>query len=169
MTIGPYYIHLDLVLQGFILTVMLVGLLITPILPGLLIIWAAALVYGLIAGFGVLGWVMFVLITILMIVGSVLDNVLMGASAYKEGAPWWVILLALIATVAGGFFIPLPIIGGVSAGLATLFLVEWIRRKNAHQAWTSVKAMLAGWSWAALFRSIIALVMIVLWVIWAWV
>lgn len=168
MTIGPYYIHLDLVLRGFTLGLMLVGLLVTPILPGLFIIWAAALAYGLIAGFGGLGWVMFALITILMIIGSLSDNILMGASAYKEGARWWAILLALVAAIVGGFLIPIPIVGNILAALATLFLIEWYRRKEAHQAWLAVRAMLTGWGWAALFRIIMALVMIALWVIWAW-
>lgn len=168
MTIGPYHLNLDLVLQGITLGIMLVGLIVTPILPGLFIIWVAALVYGLIAGFGVLGWVMFALITILMVIGSLLDNILMGASAYKEGARWWAILLALVAAIFGGFIIPIPIVGNILAALATIFLIEWYRRKEAYQAWLAVRAMLTGWGWAAIFRLIIALVMIALWVIWAW-
>ena len=95
MTIGPYFIDIDLIIKGITLTAMLVGLLVIPILPGLVIIWVAALGYGLAAGFGVLGWIMFAIITVLMLVGSIVDNVLMGTSAHKEGAPWWVILLAM--------------------------------------------------------------------------
>ncbi len=74
---------------------MLVGLLVIPILPGLVIIWVAALGYGLAAGFGTLGWIMFAILTVLMLAGSIVDNILMGTSAHKEGAPWWVILLAM--------------------------------------------------------------------------
>jgi uncharacterized protein YqgC (DUF456 family) len=70
----------DVLLKTLTLTVMVIGLfgLAVPIVPGLVIMWLGALGYGLFAGFGVLGWIMFALITILMIVGSVVDNILMG-------------------------------------------------------------------------------------------
>jgi hypothetical protein len=62
----------DVLLKTLTLTVMLVGLfgLAVPIVPGLVIMWLGALGYGLFAGFGVLGWIMFALITILMIAGA---------------------------------------------------------------------------------------------------
>jgi uncharacterized protein len=168
MTIGPYFIDVDLIIKGLALSAMLVGLLVIPILPGLVIIWVAALGYGLAAGFGVLGWIMFALITLLMLAGSILDNVLMGTSAHKEGAPWWVILLAMVAAIIGSFLVPIPIIGGILAALLTLFAIEWIRRKDWRKALASIKGMLIGWGWAFVFRFIIGLIMIGLWLIWAW-
>jgi uncharacterized protein len=169
MTIGPYFIDVVLILKAIVLAVMLVGLLVVPILPGLVIIWVAALGYGLAAGFSVLGWIMFALITALMLAGSILDNILMGTSAHKEGAPWWVILLAMVAAIIGSFVIPIPIIGGILAALLTLFAIEWIRRKDWRKSLASIKGMLIGWGWAFVFRFIIGLVMIGLWLIWAWV
>jgi hypothetical protein len=159
----------DLVTRVFVLLAMLGGLFSLPILPGHVIIWAAALIYGMVAGFGTLGWVMFVLITVVMIGGTVVDNILMGTQAHKEGAPWWVILLALLAAIVGTFAIPIPIIGGVLAGLLTLFLVEWLRRKDWRQALNSMKGMLVGWGWAFVIRFIMGMIMIGLWLIWAWV
>jgi uncharacterized protein YqgC (DUF456 family) len=169
MTIGPYFIDAALIFKSIILAVMLVGLLVIPILPGLVIIWVAALGYGLAAGFGVLGWIMFALITVLMLAGSILDNILMGTSAHKEGAPWWVILLAMVAAIIGSFLIPIPIIGGILAALLTLFAIEWIRRKDWRKALASIKGMLIGWGWAFVFRFIIGMIMIGLWLIWAWI
>ncbi len=104
MQIGPYFLNTDLLLRGVVMVIMLVGMIIVPILPGLALIWVGALVFGLIDGFGVLGWIMFALITVLMVGGSILDNVLMGTKAHKEGAPWWVILLALVAAIIGNIF-----------------------------------------------------------------
>lgn len=150
------------------LVIMILGLLVVPIFPGLTIIWVAALGYGLAAGFSTLGWIMFAIITVLMIVGSVVDNILMGAKAHKEGAPWWVILIALIVMIVGTFVIPIPIIGGILAGLLTLFLIEWLRRKDWRKALASIKGMLIGWGWAFVFRFIMGIIMIVLWLIWAW-
>ncbi len=169
MPIGPYFINVDVIIKGITLTGMLIGLLVIPILPGLVIIWVAALGYGLAAGFGVLGWVMFALITLLMLVGSVVDNILMGTSAHKEGAPWWVILLALLAAILGSFLIPVPILGGILAALLTLFGIEWLRRKDWRKALASIKGMMIGWGWAFVIRFIIGMVMIGLWLIWAWV
>jgi uncharacterized protein YqgC (DUF456 family) len=169
MPIGPYFINVDVIIKGITLTGMLVGLLVIPILPGLTIIWVAALGYGLAAGFGVLGWVMFALITLLMLVGSVVDNILMGTSAHKEGASWWVILLAMLAAILGSFLIPIPILGGILAALLTLFGIEWLRRKDWRKALASIKGMMIGWGWAFVIRFIIGMVMIGLWLIWAWV
>ncbi len=166
MTIGNYYLDLELILRGLVLAVMIVGLIVVPILPGLVIIWVAALGYGLIHGFGVLGWVMISLITVLMLAGSILDNVLMGASAHQKGAPWWVILIAMVAAIAANFL--LPIIGGILGGLLVLFLIEWLRLKDWRSALTSMRGMLVGWGWAFVFRFIIGLIMIGLWLIWAW-
>ncbi len=169
MTIGPYVINLDLIIKIFTLAAMVVGLLVLPLLPGLVIIWVAALGYGLVAGFGTLGWIMFALITVLMLGGSIIDNILMGTSAHKEGAPWWVVLLATLAAILGSILIPLPILGGILAGLLTLFGIEWLRQKDWRKALLSMKGMLIGWGWAFVIRFITGMVMIGLWLIWAWV
>jgi uncharacterized protein YqgC (DUF456 family) len=168
MQIGPYTIEIEQVARGIAIVMMAVGLLVIPILPGLVIIWVAALGYGIAAGFGALGWSMFTLISLLMVGGSVLDNVLMGAKAHKEGAPWWVVLIALVSVILGNFIIPIPIIGGILAALLVLFLIEWLRLKDARKALSSMRGMLVGCGWAVVFRVIIGLVMIGVWLIWAW-
>jgi uncharacterized protein YqgC (DUF456 family) len=168
MQFGPYTIEVEQIARGIAIVMMAVGLLVIPILPGLVIIWVSALGYGIAAGFGVLGWVMFALITVLMLAGSILDNVLMGAKAHKEGAPWWVVLIALASAIIGSIVIPIPIIGGILAALLVLFLIQWIRLKDSRKALVSMRGMLVGCGWAAVFRVIIGLVMIGLWLIWAW-
>jgi len=166
MQIGPFYIDIEQAARGIAIVMMVVGLLVIPILPGLVIIWVSALGYGIAAGFGLLGWILFAVITVLMLAGSILDNVLMGTQAHKEGATWWAVLIALVAAIAGNF--ALPIIGGILAALLALFLTEWIHRKDWRKALTAMKGMLVGCGWAAVFRVIIGLVMIGLWLIWAW-
>lgn len=162
--------YLDSFVEWLALAVMLFGLLglLIPILPGLLIIWAASLGYGLYAGFGVSGWIIFALQTVLMLVGSFVDNILMGGRAYKEGAAWWSILLALVAALIGQFVVPLPIIGGVLLAILVLFLTEWLRRRNPKEGWKAVRGLLTGCGWAVGIRFIIGVVMIGLWMLWAW-
>ncbi len=169
MAIGPYSIDVALLVKSITLTIMLAGLLVLPLLPGLIIIWVAALGYGLVAGFGEPGWIMFAIITVLMVSSMVLDNVVMGAVAHKEGAPWWAVLLVLVAAFVGSFVIPVPVVGGILAALATLFVIEWLRRKDWHKALDSLKGMLIGWGWTFVIRFIIGMIMIGLWLVWAWV
>ena len=129
----------------------------------------AALGYGLAAGFGTLGWIIFAIVTVFMLAGSVVDNILMSTSAHKEGAPWWVTLLAMAAGILGSVFIPVPILGGILAALLTLFGIEWLRRKDWRKALASLKGMMIGCGWAFVIRFIVGVIMIGLWAIWAWV
>jgi len=70
---------LELLVNLLILLGMLVTLcgLIVPVFPGLIVIWLLALLYGIINGFGTLGAVLFIIITVLAILGEVSDNLLM--------------------------------------------------------------------------------------------
>lgn len=149
------------------LGVMLFGLaaiVFLPVLPGLVIIWLAALVYGVVTGFTTTGIVVSVIITALMLFGSIVDNLLMGTSAGKAGSPWWAITLALIAGVAGSIFFP-PF-GGLIASLVVLFVVEVIRLRDWRKALTSTRGMALGCGWAVLARVGLGVVMIGLWALW---
>ena len=159
---------LQISIEVLTLTFMLFGLfgLVIPIMPGLVIIWVAALGYGIAAGFGALGWIMFAIITLLMIAGSFIDNVLMGTQARQSGASWVSIAAALVFGLAGNFV--LPVIGGLIAALLALFVAEWIRRKNWRESLKSVGGMAWGCGWAFMIRFIMGVVMIGLWLIWAW-
>jgi uncharacterized protein YqgC (DUF456 family) len=147
---------------------MLVGLfgLIVPIFPGNVVMWLAALVYGLVFGFGRLGAIMFTIITLLMLVAVSADNVLMGAKAREKGASWGSIILALIAGVVGTMVFP-PI-GGLIAAPLVLYLMELQRLGDAEEAKSVVKALLTGWGLAFIVRFGIGVVMFGLWGIWAY-
>lgn len=151
------------ILRVFVALIMFLGLfgLIIPIVPGLTIIWLAALVYGLAAGFN--GWI-FGGMTVLMIVGNIADNFIMGAKAHEKGASWLAILLSLLVGVVGSIL--LTPIGGLIAALATLFLVEWRRLKDKKIALNSMKNMVIGLGWSVLVRYGIGVVMVGLWVLW---
>lgn len=155
-----------LLLKLITLLAMGMGLLALVFLPGLVIIWAAALGYGLAAGFGTLGWILFALITLLMLVGLVIGEVMAARRTHQAGVPWWVVLVALVAAIAGNF--ALPILGGILAAVAALFLIEWIRRRDWRKALLSMQGLLIGWGWGFVIRFIMGLVMIGLWMIWAW-
>jgi uncharacterized protein YqgC (DUF456 family) len=158
---------LDLALfQAVILAVMLFGLvgLATTIIPGLVIIWVAALVYALVTGFGWLSGILFGVMTVLMIGGSLVDNYFMGASARKTGASWWAIGVAMAAGLVGS--IVFPPFGGLIAALLGLFVVEFIRLRDWRQAFTSTKSMAVGCGWSVVVRLGVGMVMILLWLVW---
>ena len=157
----------SILFNALILGVMFIGLagLVLPIFPGLVVIWLATLGYGMLAGFGTLGWIMFALITVLMIVGSVVDNVLMGKKAHDSGAAWFSVLLALLFGLIGNFIF--PILGGFIGALLALFIAEWIRRRNWRDAASATRGWATGCGWAVAIRFLMGLVMIGLWLIWA--
>jgi uncharacterized protein YqgC (DUF456 family) len=159
---------LESIIFGMTILIMLVGLfgLVIPIFPGNVVIWVAALIFGLLTGFGTLGVWMFVLLTVLMLAAVLADNVLMGAKARAGGAAWSSIILALLAGVVGTFVFP-PI-GGLIAAPLVLFLMEFSRLRDSARATRVVRELLFGWGLAFVVRFGIGLVMIGLWAIWVY-
>jgi hypothetical protein len=156
------------ILQVLVFSVMVFGLLslITQIIPGLTIIWLAALFYGFATGFTWLGIILIVLISGLMVLGGLMDEILMGARAHKSGARWWAIILAILAGVWGS--LTFPPFGGLVIALVALFTLEMLRLNDWRKAAYSAKEMAIGCGHAFFARFGIGLVMILLWGIWVW-
>jgi uncharacterized protein YqgC (DUF456 family) len=149
--------------------IMLVGLfgLLIPLFPGIVVMWLAALGYGVVTGFSsTLGIVLFVIITLLMLAGTLADNVLMGAGARQAGASWLSIGAALAAGVVGTLLVP-PI-GGLVAAPAAVLLVEYWRSKDWQQAVLALQGLARGWGLSFFARFGIGAVMMVLWWLWVW-
>lgn len=140
--------------------------LIIPVFPGLVINWLAVLIYGLVSGFGVKGWIIFGLITILMIAGNVSDNIMMGRKARESGAAWLSIGTGYAASLILSLF--LSPVAGLAAAPAGVFLVEYIRRKDWREALRVAWSLMVGWGWSIGIRITIGALMIGLWMIWAW-
>ena len=164
---------LQIALQTFTLFVLFVGLLglIVPIFPGLTIMWLGTLLYALIqnsAG-NMTGWdwFLFGLITLLMIVGNIADNLIIARKMRDKYIPWSSILFAFAASIIASIFFT-PLIGLVAAPVG-LFLAESRRLKNRDAAVDSTKAYMIGWGWAFGLRFLIGILMIGLWMLWAWV
>lgn len=164
---------LEIALQTFTLFVLFIGLLglIMPIFPGLTIMWLGTLVYALIQNSvgNMTGWdwFLFVLITLFMIVGNIADNLIIARKMRDKYIPWSSILFAFAASIIVSIFFT-PLIGLVAAPLG-LFLAESRRLKNRDAAIDSTKTYMIGWGWAFGARFLIGLMMIGLWMLWAWV
>lgn len=156
------------IVQGLVLFMMILGLisLLLLIFPGLTIIWISALAYGLLTGFTTLSGILFVLITALMLVGNMTDQLVMGTKAKHSGASWLSIFLSTGAAFI--FSILFPPFGGIIAALIVLMTMEILRLKDWRKAAQSSKEMAFGFISAIAIRFGIGIFMIGIWIIWVW-
>jgi hypothetical protein len=153
----------------FVLIVGLLGLLI-PVFPALVVMWLATLIYALIENTAGrmtwVGWTLFALITVLMLFGSVIDNIIIAQKMRGQSIPWSSIGLAFLAGIlASIFFTPFV---GMAASPLSLFGVEYLRLRDRKLAFTSAKTYMIAWGWsfAAVFG--VGVLMILLWLLWVW-
>lgn len=163
----------QVVVETLTLLALIIGLLglIVPVFPGLVIMWLGTLLYALIqnAAGKMTGWdwFLFGIITVLMIAGSIVDNLIIAYRMRDKYVPWSSILFAFAAGIIASIFFT-PLIGLVAAPLG-LFLAESRRLKNRDAALATTKAYMIGWSWAFAVRFLIGLAIIGFWILWAWV
>ena len=168
-----FELFLQVVLETLTLFALIVGLLglIVPVFPGLVVMWLGTVVYAILqnAAGNMTGWkwVIFGIITLLMISGSIVDNLIIAYKMRDKYIPWSSILFAFAAGIIASIFFT-PLIGLVAAPVG-LFLAESRRLKDRDAAVDSTKAYMIGWGWAFGVRFFIGLVMIGFWMIWAWV
>ena len=159
---------MDVVLHITILVIMTAGLmsLITFVIPGLTVIWICALVYALITGFNLTATIALIVMTILMLFGNFVDQLVMGARARKNGATWVGIGASMLAAFV--FSILFPPFGGLVAAMIVLMGFEFYRLRDWKQAADSSKDLAAGCFSALLLRFLIGMVMIGIWFVWLW-
>ena len=168
-----FQLFLQVILNGLTLFALIFGLLglIVPVFPGLVVMWLGTMVYAVIqnAAGNMTGWkwVIFGIITVLMITGSIADNLIIARKMRDKYVPWSSILWAFAAGIVASLFFT-PLIGLVAAPVG-LFLAESSRLKDRDAAVESTKAYMIGWGWAFGARFMIGLVMIAFWMLWAWV
>lgn len=162
-------LDLNLLKAVQIITLIVMGLglasLATLIIPGLSVIWLAALAYLLFTGISWASGLCFALITALMIFGSFVDQLLMGARAKHSGASWLAVGVSAFATLVGAILFP-PF-GGIFLGLIAIFAVEIIRIRDLKRAALSTRELAVGCGLAFFARFGLGLVMIAVWLLWA--
>jgi uncharacterized protein YqgC (DUF456 family) len=160
----------EVLLQTITLFVLLVGLLglLIPVFPALVVMWMATFIYALIENsFGRMTWIqwaLFGLITILMLAGSVIDNIIIARKMRGQSIPWSSIGMAFLAGILASIFLT-PLIG-MAASPLSLFGMEYIRLRDRRLAFISAKTYMIAWGWsfAAVFG--IGILMIVVWLLW---
>lgn len=158
------------VLTLFVLLVGLIGL-IVPIFPGLTVMWLATLVYAFLQSAAqrmtFWDWVLFAIITLLMIAGNIVDNIIIARKMRDKFVPWGSIILAFTASLIASLFLT-PLVGLLVAPL-TLFGLEYHRLRDKTAAIESTKAYMIGWGWSFAARFGIGVLILGSWMLWAWV
>lgn len=170
MPTDPYFWD-EVILQTLTLFVLLVGWagLIIPVFPGLIVMWLATILYALIEnGAGRMAWIdwlIFGAITVLMVVGNVIDNIIIARKMRGRSIPWTSIFLAFAAGLVASAFLT-PLVGLVASPLA-LFATESIRLHDRRLGFASARAYMVAWGWS--FAAVFAIggIMIGLWILWA--
>ncbi len=151
----------------FVLLVGLIGLII-PIFPGITVMWLATLVYALLQSAAqrmtFWDWVLFAIITLLMIAGNIVDNIIIARKMRDKFVPWSSILLAFAASLIASLFLT-PIVGLASAPLA-LFGLEYYRLRDKTAAIESTKAYMVGWGWSFAARFGIGVLILGSWMLY---
>jgi len=97
-----------------------------PFIPGPFLLWAIALIYGFLTSFSQLTPFAFIIITLLMIIGSTTDlwTPLLGMRA--RGTSLGGILAGIVGAFLGTVIIPLPIVGTLVGAALGAITVEYL-------------------------------------------
>lgn len=151
------------VVVGVAIAVGIVGT-IAPVLPGLWLIWAACLVYGLIAGFGTVGWIAMGVITVIATGATAAGFVLPQRGATGAGVSPLGQVLAFILAIAGFFIVPVV---GAPIGFALGILVAALAQsRRLGPAWTMTLSTLKSMLLASGVQLAGGLAMALVWVGW---
>ena len=169
---SDFLLWFQVILQTLTLFFLLVGLigLIIPVFPGLTVMWLAALIYALIqSASGLMGWVdwlLFAIITLLMIGGNIVDNLIIASKMRGHEIPWRSIILCYIVGILVSLILT-PLAGLIASPLSLLGL-EYLRLRDKKLAFESAKVFMIGWGAAFAARLGVGILMIIFWMLWAW-
>jgi uncharacterized protein YqgC (DUF456 family) len=121
-------------LVGLAIIVGLVGI-IVPVLPGTSLILAAVLVWSITHGTAA-AWVVFAVVTTLLVAGGIVKYALPGRGLKAAGVPNRTILLGTALGVVGFFVV--PVVGLFLGFVLGVYLAE-LQRLGGEDAWPSTK------------------------------
>lgn len=151
---------------ALVAAVMVVGLVgtVVPVMPGLAVVWGAGLVYGLIAGFGTVGTVAFVVMTLLAVAGTIATYVLPHRGGKTRGAPASSMLAGVVGALVG--VVVIPVLGLPIGAVTGVWLAETARLGDARKAWQVTVGVILGFGLGMLVEFSLGVLMIGCWVGW---
>ena len=132
---------------------------IIPGMPGPPVVFAGALVYGLLTGFAEMGWVMLLVLGLLAAVSQLLDYLASAYGAKKFGGSAWGIWGSLVGGLIGFLIFTIPgMIIGLFAGAVLMEL--WKGKKDTRAALKVGGGSLLGFMGGMLMKVVFSLLMI---------
>lgn len=125
------------IVVGLAILVGIIGI-VLPVLPGTMLILAAVLVWAVATASGA-GWLVFSVVTVLLVTGTVVKYLIPGRSLRTSGVPSRTLALGAVLAIVGFFVI--PVVGLVVGFVAGVYAAERLRL-GADRAWPSTKAAL---------------------------
>lgn len=149
-------------LVGLVILVGLAGI-VVPLLPGSMLILGAVLVWTVMEGSRT-AWMVFALVTTLLVVGAVVKYVVPGRGLKSSGVPTRSITIGGILGIVGFFVV--PVVGLVIGFLLGVYLSE-TRRVGRNLAWPSTVAAVKAVGLSVLVELVAALFATGVWVVGA--
>lgn len=137
---------------------------IVPVLPGLVLVWAALVFYGVLVGFGWVGWTVLGISTALLGLGTYLNVRIPQKEAATTGLTVGGQVVALALAVVGFFVV--PVVGLPLGFVLGVFLVRLRATRDGAAAWRSTLAILRSLLKASAVQAACGLAMGTLWLGW---
>ncbi len=158
----------SLLLGGLGFALLFLGLVgaVLPMLPGPFLIWLGALLWAWGDGFERVGWPTLIVLGALTLIAWSSDLFLNAVVSRRAGASWKSIGGAIVGGIAGGLllsgWIPVlgTLLGAAAGGVAGMWAVEYLDKRNFRAARAAVRAYLASMALAAALEVTLAIVMI---------
>lgn len=136
-----------------------------PVLPGPVLIWLGAFVWAWADNFTRIGWGTLIVLGVLALIAWGSDLFLTTVMSRRAGASWKAILGAIVGGLVGASLLSaLPllgtILGAILGAVVGMWLVEYWDKGNRRAATAAVQAYIASMIFAAVLEMVIALVMV---------
>lgn len=150
-------------LTAFVMALGVAGT-VLPVLPGLGLILVAGVVYGIVVGFGAVGWTVVVLMAALALGGTGAKYVVAGRRAAGSEPATTTLLFATVGGIVG--FFAIPVVGFPIGGALGVLVAQYRRTGDWRRAWTATRSVLVGFGLGALVEVATGLAMVVAWLVW---
>jgi uncharacterized protein YqgC (DUF456 family) len=145
---------------GVLIVLGLLGV-ISQVLPGLVVVLAGVAVWAIPRG-DALGWWVFGIAAVLLVLGSVVKYVVPGKQLKDAGVPGRSLVLGAVLGIVGFFVV--PVIGLFLGFVLGVYLAELARLGSSSAAWPSTRHALRAVGWSIVIELAAALLMTGAWI-----
>ena len=146
---------LGTVIVGIVILIGVIGA-VVQIWPSAPVVGGAILVWAWMTGTRA-AWIVFAIVALVLILGTVLKYVIPARGMNKAGIPQSTLVWGAVGGVVGWF------LGLVLGMIAAIFLVEYLRSRDTANAWRATLHALKAYGWTIAIELVAALASATLW------